>query len=1267
MQIPRDNPQAGSQLGVTSSSIGTSHMSVNYKLSFAAERHAVNATLTHRKHGALLSLCLFTLFAAFCVVSNATAGSALDAYWPLNDGDSTNYAYGTNTLGISVSYYGVNQYMISSTSVDGSGYEIHQTGSEKIQVISGKSGWITISFSPAINLLNESVVANGGTITTQTTVTQRYAGTYPATFTVTVGMAGTVTVPAGTFTNCRSVTVGEVATIPNQGTVSATYMSAILAPGVGIIKKLVSPDTGAWAELVSGTVGGVDVTKIPFAPSITTTTPLTTGTVGTLYTQSLTANYGVKPYTWTITSGNLPAGLDLSSSGVINGTPTTATTANFTVQVKGSNGLSSTKVFSLTIVSAEINGVCGQANGQSLVSSPTTNFCSVGAPSLVTGSGPWNWSCSGSNGGSNAICSANLAKAIWQQTSGPEGGYIGVVAIDPNNSQTIYAGIGNGGGVYKSNNGGISWNAVMTNAYVQSLTIDRNDSQVIYAGGGTDVYKSVNGGGSWITKSSGLNYAYVQSLAIDPNNSRNVFAGTDGGMFKSTNSGDSWTVINSGLVYTNVQTLAINSSNSNVIYAGTSEGGVFKSSDGGSSWSVTNNGLTGTNVQSLVINPGNSQIIYAGTSPGGVFKSTDSGSSWSAVNSGMTNTNILALAIDPSNGQTIYAGTWSKVYKSIDGAGSWTGVDGALPMTWVYSLAIDRSNNQNIYAGTGGWLFKSTSGGDSWTVMNKGVVGTYIRSISIDVNNSQTIYAGTFGSGLAKSSDGGSSWSLAGSGLTRPDILSIVVDPSSSQTVYAALSGDAVYKSNNGGVSWSALNGELTYKYVQTLVIDRTNSQTVYAGTLGDGLYKSINGGSSWSTINSGLTNTDIQAVAIDPYSNQTIYAGTQGGLFKSTNGGGTWSAANNGLSGMAVMSLLIDPSNSRIIYAGTWTGGMFKSLNGGDSWNAINSGIVGGGFVALAIDPNSNQTIYAGSMGRGVYLTVNGGASWRTVNTGLTNLSVETLTIDPNSSQTVYAGTSSGGVFKMVPAVSISGSVIQNGTGLSSIILSGAICTVSNAAGSYTCTVTAGWSGTITPTLAGYAFNPVSRSYNNITSDQTEQDYSALLQYRNLSLTLSGTGSGSVNSTPTGPIACTWPPQEGACSTTKPVTTSLTLTAIPGNNSSFSGWGGACTNATGDCTVAMTADKSVTATFTAAPKAKIGSTGYATLFDAFTAVANDTEILLLGADFPESLIMDKGFTILLKGGYNADFSGQSGNPTTIQSPLTVKAGALKVNGIRVK
>ena len=93
------------------------------------------------------------------------------------------------------------------------------------------------------------------------------------------------------------------------------------------------------------------VTAIQLLPvTITTASPLTSGTVGVPYSQTLQASGGDGTYTWSLTGGALPAGLSLSSGGVIAGTPTAVETASFTVQAASVGGtVTATKTFALTI------------------------------------------------------------------------------------------------------------------------------------------------------------------------------------------------------------------------------------------------------------------------------------------------------------------------------------------------------------------------------------------------------------------------------------------------------------------------------------------------------------------------------------------------------------------------------------------------------------------------------------------------------------------------------------------------------------------------------------------------------------------------------------------------------------------------------------------------------------------------------------------------------------------------------------------------------
>ena len=97
---------------------------------------------------------------------------------------------------------------------------------------------------------------------------------------------------------------------------------------------------------------GKTSTPTPLALSTTT---LPAGTVGSNYNQALAATGGTPPYTWSIISGSLPAGLSLNAAtGVISGTPTTVGTSNFSVQVRDNVGTTTSKALTLTITAANI-------------------------------------------------------------------------------------------------------------------------------------------------------------------------------------------------------------------------------------------------------------------------------------------------------------------------------------------------------------------------------------------------------------------------------------------------------------------------------------------------------------------------------------------------------------------------------------------------------------------------------------------------------------------------------------------------------------------------------------------------------------------------------------------------------------------------------------------------------------------------------------------------------------------------------------------------
>jgi hypothetical protein len=111
--------------------------------------------------------------------------------------------------------------------------------------------------------------------------------------------------------------------------------------------------------------------------------PLAPGLLGTAYSQTLTVSGGTTPYTWSVVSNSLPAGLTLvASSGAITGTPTVLTIVNFIVRVTDTNGLTATQPFSLTINPPSLVLLAGTYTGLILQTNAPT-FASYGTIKLV--------------------------------------------------------------------------------------------------------------------------------------------------------------------------------------------------------------------------------------------------------------------------------------------------------------------------------------------------------------------------------------------------------------------------------------------------------------------------------------------------------------------------------------------------------------------------------------------------------------------------------------------------------------------------------------------------------------------------------------------------------------------------------------------------------------------------------------------------------------------------------------------------------------------
>jgi hypothetical protein len=212
----------------------------------------------------------------------------------------------------------------------------------------------------------------------------------------------------------------------------------------------------------------------------------------------------------------------------------------------------------------------------------------------------------------------------------------------------------------------------------------------------------------------------------------------------------------------------------------------------------------------------------------------------------------------------------------------------------------------------------------------------------------------------------------------------------------------------------------------------------------------------------------------------------------------------------------------------------------------------------------------------------------------------------------------------------------------------------------------TATISGTVVYGTAGSY--PITVSATN-ASGTVNQPYSLMvnISMKTLSVSVLGDGKGDVNSSPGG-ITCS-EGTTGTCSLSFPAG-NVQLLALPSSISLFGGWTGCTSSVTTTCDVFLDSNKSVSATFNPAPKAKIGATEYGTLNAAYLAAYNAPEpgatINLLEIVLTEDLVVI-GKDIVLVGGHSGDYQTRSGLPTIVKGKLTVKGGSVRTDGVVVR
>lgn len=173
------------------------------------------------------------------------------------------------------------------------------------------------------------------------------------------------------------------------------------------------------------------------------------------------------------------------------------------------------------------------------------------------------------------------------------------------------------------------------------------------------MHRSTDGGTTWqLTGGHGLGSQSILTLAVHPANPDIVWAATGApALFRTQDGGETWVHADQGISSLHVWAIAIDWSWPDTVYAGIGGAGVFKSRDGGASWRPSSAGqVPNSPIKALLIDPVKPSVLWAGGQGTGVYRSADGGGTWVQVNAGLSTRDVRVMAISDDGG-TVYAGT----------------------------------------------------------------------------------------------------------------------------------------------------------------------------------------------------------------------------------------------------------------------------------------------------------------------------------------------------------------------------------------------------------------------------------------------------------------------------------------------------------------------------------------------------------------------------------------------------------------------------------
>lgn len=665
----------------------------------------------------------------------------------------------------------------------------------------------------------------------------------------------------------------------------------------------------------------------------------------------------------------------------------------------------------------------------------------------------------------------------WE-TQGPGniGARVNNLAADPQNEDIMYAGFSHGG-IFKTIDGGSNWEPIFDDQAFLSIghiAIDPNDSETIYAGTGDvnipggffigdGVYKSTDSGETW--ENIGLqNHGIIAKIEIDPTNSQIIYVaamghpsvqGNDRGLYKSVDGGETWEQILYIAESTGVIDFLINPNDPTTILAAGweryrsdfesivsgSTGGIWKTTDAGNTWKKLEKDLPKDvdfgriGFDFLPSDPNIVFSIYISDASDlmAIFKSTDAGENWTELIDyerfrdevqgnplGGFGWYFGQIRVNPADENEIFL-LGVDLWKTSDGGLTW---EAATPPWWQYSVHADKHDldflpSGKIILSTDGGLYRYDPDTDEWTDIEN-IAATQFYRVAYNPHNPDLYYGGaqdngTTGGNLTFINDWERLWGADGfQPVFHPTDPDIFYYETQNGSLTGTMDGGFDFFPADQGLQSEVRNWDMPY------FMSVHDPNILYAGT--KSLFRSDAGPeplflqvTDFLVENNSHSRYTISALDESPIVKGQVYAGTTDGNVWRTQFNGTTSDAVNismGLPDRYVTSVKASPTKANTVFV-THSGYKYneylprihRSDDGGLTWVDISAGLPDLGINDVFIFPNKGDSIIFVGTDGGVYGTVDAAETWHRLGANMPIIPVNDMDLNVAKNELI-AGT---------------------------------------------------------------------------------------------------------------------------------------------------------------------------------------------------------------------------------------------------------------------